>query len=406
MTAKFLFEQVLLAKDRSMMSPEMPEKLADFYDPDEYAKQQNYENENSRYSLFFNIIAFGLSLVLFVFGIYGKVDDLVLGFTGNVYLQPMLFVSFFVTLSFIAGLPFALYDTFIIEEKYGFNKTTKKTFTVDQIKTFVIKLLLSAAIILIVAAAYHWFGYYFVPVCTLIILFFTLVAAYFYSVLIVPLFNKQTPLEDGSLKDAIVKFCEQTEFPVQGVYVIDGSRRSTKSNAYFTGFGKRKRICLYDTLLGELETGEIVAVLAHEIGHWKKKHALKSVIPGTAQTIFYMCAVYVCAGSIEIANVLGSSKPTVELGLQGAGMLFVPILLIFKLIGNVLSRKQEREADSFVRAQSLGPTLANALKKIGRSHLDNLTPHPWYVFWNYSHPPILERIERLGLKETEPGLPQ
>jgi STE24 endopeptidase len=217
----------------------------------------------------------------------------------------------------------------------------------------------------------------------------------FYSELIVPLFNKQTPLEPGDLRDAIEKFSDKAGFSLKNIFVIDGSKRSTKSNAYFTGLGKKKRIVLYDTLINELTTDEIVAVLAHEIGHNKYKHTLKSMAVSLPYNllIFYLLGVFL--KSDVLAQALGGTQANFHLNILAFGILYSPISMALGLLMNVLSRKYEYQADSYVKTNGFGNELISSLKKISSQALSNLTPHPAYVFVNYSHPTLLQRVEKL-----------
>ena len=220
----------------------------------------------------------------------------------------------------------------------------------------------------------------------------------FYSTLIVPLFNKQTPLEDGDLKTGIREFCDRAGFKLDNVFVIDGSKRSTKANAYFSGLGRKKRIVLFDTLIEDLEKPEIIAVLAHEIGHYKKKHTQAGMIISIVQTGITLFILSLFIGNPILSEALGSNVPSFHLGLVAFGMLYSPISTILGLGLNMLSRKNEYQADDFAKDHNTAPDLASALKKLSVKNLNNLTPHKAYVFFHYSHPPLLERLRNLSSK--------
>ena len=226
---------------------------------------------------------------------------------------------------------------------------------------------------------------------TIISLFMTM----FYSNIIVPLFNKQTPLEDGELKIAIHNFANKAGFQLKNIFVIDGSKRSTKANAYFTGIGPKKRIVLYDTLINDLSTDEIVAVLAHEIGHYKKKHIITSLILGILQTGFLLFIFSLFVSSPTLSQALGVDEPKFHIGLIAFGILYSPLSTITGILMNMLSRKNEYEADAFANSFGLGEHLISGLKKLTKNNLSNLTPHPAYVFFHYSHPTLLQRIKHI-----------
>jgi STE24 endopeptidase len=313
----------------------------------------------------------------------------------------MLFIGILAIVGSIIDFPFSYYDTFVIEEKFGFNKTTKKTYWLDKIKGIFLSIVIGGGLLWAILWFYHktedrfwWYAWILVTV-------FTLFMTLFYSNVIVPLFNKQKPLKEGELKNAINEFAKKTGFTLDNIFVIDGSKRSTKANAYFTGFGPKKRVVLYDTLINDLSTEEIVAVLAHEIGHFQKKHVFYNMILSILLTGFTLFVLSIFIGNPVLSQALGVSQPSFHIGIIAFGILYNPFSEITGLIMNQLSRKFEYQADAFAKDNYSGSMLVSALKKLSKNSLSNLTPHPWYVFWHYSHPTLLQRINQLNLKKTK-----
>jgi STE24 endopeptidase len=292
-------------------------------------------------------------------------------------------------------LPFDYYSTFVIEAKYGFNKTSIRTFFFDKVKGYVISSLVGGALLLVFMWLIHQVGKDFWWLFWLIASVFMIVINLFYTAWILPLFNKLTPLEDGELKEKIVRYARSVGFPLHNIFVIDGSKRSSKANAFFSGFGKRKMVVLYDTLLEQHPPDELVAVLAHEVGHYKKKHILWSMVLSVAQVglMLYLLSQFVFSENMSLA--LGAESWSAALNILGFTMLFTPISMVLGIGMNWLSRKNEFEADDFAKRTFAGQPLAEALKTLSVKTLSNINPHPWYVFVNYSHPPLLERLERL-----------
>jgi STE24 endopeptidase len=307
----------------------------------------------------------------------------------------LLFFGILAFVSDLLSVPFDLWDTFRIEEKYGFNKTTPKTFVLDKLKGWLLMIILGGGILLLITWLYNVTGKYFWLLAWGAITLFSLVMNMFYSNLIVPLFNKQTPLEEGTLRDSIEAFAEKVGYNLKNIYVIDGSRRSSKANAYFTGLGPKKRIVLYDTLINDLETDEIVAVLAHEIGHYKKKHSLHGLILGIVQTgiMLYLFSLFVAVP--ELSQALGGETASFHIGLIAFTILYAPLSLLLGIFTNIFSRRNEYQADAYAARNYGSAPLVSGLKKLSRNSLSNLTPHPLYVFFHYSHPPLLQRIRKM-----------
>ncbi|GAB1452238.1 M48 family metallopeptidase [Draconibacterium sp.] len=391
----FLFEKYLDYLNTKTMSDVLPDEVKGIYDEEKYKKQQAYQRENNRFGLFSSSFSFALTLAMFLFFGFAFVDSLAWGVTANAILAALFFFGLIMFASDILSIPFSIYDTFVIEEKYGFNKTTPKTFVLDTLKGWLIGALIGGGLLAIIILIYQKTQEMFWIYAWILISAFSIFMAMFYSNLIVPLFNKQTPLEEGELRDSIQKFSDKVGFKLDNIFVINGSKRSTKANAYFTGLGAKKRIVLYDTLINEMETDEIVAVLAHEIGHYKKKHVIQGLIIGLVQTGIVLFIFSLLINNENLSQALGVEEPNFHIGLVAFGVLYTPVSFVLGIFMNLLSRKNEYQADAFA-AQNFDPeSLASALKKLSVKNLSNLTPHPKYVFFHYSHPTLLQRLARL-----------
>ena len=391
----FIFERFLAYLNIRSSKQPIPELLSGIYDEAKYKKQQMYLNVNSRFGMITTTFSFLIIMLMFGFGGFGWLDSVVNEWFASPILVSLVFFAILFIANDILSTPFEIYDTFVIEERFGFNKTTLKTFVFDKLKGYLLTLIIGGGILALIMWIYHLNPKYFWLIAWACVSAFGLFMGMFYSELIVPLFNKQTPLEPGELRDAIEKFSTKADFSLKNIYVIDGSKRSTKSNAYFTGLGKKKRIVLYDTLMDELTTDEIVAVLAHEIGHNKYKHMLKNMVIALPYNllIFFLLGIFI--KSDVLAQALGGTQANFHLNLLAFGILYSPISMILGLLMNILSRKFEYQADNFVKTSGLAKDLISSLKKITSQALSNLTPHPTYVFVNYSHPTLLQRVKNL-----------
>lgn len=391
----FLFENYLKYLNTSRKGSKLPGELKGIYDEEKYARQQNYQRENHRFGMVTGTFSFLVTLAMFAFYGFAFVDGIVWNIASHAILAALLFFGIIMFASDIISMPFSVYDTFVIEEKYGFNKTTPKTFILDQIKGWLIGALIGGGLLALIIFIYQKTQSMFWIYAWMVVAVFSIFMAMFYSNLIVPLFNKQTPLEDGELRNAIQQFAGKVGFKLDNIFVINGSKRSTKANAYFTGLGAKKRIVLYDTLIDEMETDEIVAVLAHEIGHYKKKHVIQGLFISLLQTGIVLFIFSLLIDNQHLSKALGVEKPNFHIGLVAFGILYSPVSFVLGIFMNKLSRKNEYQADAFA-AQNFKPEpLASALKKLSQKNLSNLTPHPFYVFFNYSHPPLLERLKHL-----------
>jgi len=392
----FLFEKYLGYLNTKTMSEVLPVELKGIYDEEKYRKQQAYQRENQRFGLLTSSFSFALTLAMFLFYGFAFVDNLAWGFTVNAIVAALFFFGLIMFASDILSLPFSVYDTFVIEEKYGFNKTTPKTFVLDTIKGWLLGALIGGGLLALIVYIYQKTQNMFWIYAWILVSAFTIFMAMFYSNLIVPLFNKQTPLEPGELRDAIKNFADKVGFKLDNIFVINGSKRSTKANAYFTGFGSKKRIVLYDTLINDMETDELVAVLAHEIGHYKKKHVIQGLLISLIQTGIVLFIFSLLINNATLSKALGVEIPNFHIGLVAFGILYSPVSFVLGIFMNLLSRKNEYQADEFAAVHFKPEALASALKKLSVKNLSNLTPHKTYVFFHYSHPTLLQRLARLN----------
>ena len=377
------------------VSPEIPDEFKEVYDAEKYAGSQNYLKDNTRFDQVHSAIMLPLTIAFILLGGFRWVNDVAQTASEHMILQGLVFGGILMLISQLAGLPFSIYSTFVIEERYGFNKTTPKTFVLDQLKGILLAVLLGAPIFALVlwifsAVPHAWLWAW--AALSIIQLFIMFIA----PVVILPLFNKFTPLEEGTLRSAIEAFAHKQNYTISGIFKIDGSKRSTKANAYFTGFGKTKRIALYDTLIEKQSPEELVGVLAHEIGHCKKGHIKQTIVISMASSLlmFFILSLFISKEGLYTA--FGIEGTPLYAGLIFFGFLYAPISMILGLLGTILSRKNEFEADAFAAETTGRPgDLISALKKLSVDSLSNLTPHPLKVFLEYSHPPVLQRIKAL-----------
>ena len=391
----FMLERVLESLNSKHMSPVLPDSLKGIYDEKEYSRFQSYKRENGRLDCWSSGVGFGVMIVFLVAGGFGWYNSWVVSLTDSVVWQTIFFVMGLSVASTVLDIPFDYYTTFRIEEKYGFNKTTRRVYWLDAVKELFLSLVLGGVLLALVVWFYTWAGTYFWLYAWGAVTLFSVFMAMFYSQLIVPLFNKQTPLQEGSLRDKIQDFAEKVGFKLDNIYVIDGSKRSTKANAYFTGLGPKKRVVLYDTLIDELTEEEIVAVLAHEVGHYKKRHTLRSMVVSVIQMGVLFWLFSLCVNNAALSEALGGDRAYFQLGLIAFAILYSPVNLILGIGMNVWSRSNEYEADAFAARYYEGDNLVSGLKKISVKSLSNLTPHPLYEYIYYSHPSLLKRIDAI-----------
>jgi STE24 endopeptidase len=387
------FLEFLNTKNRNK---DIPDELKGIYNEEKYVKSQAYGKANSKLEFLSSTFSVLLTSAMFIFFGFSFINNIALSVSEHTIISALIFLGIILFASDIIDIPFSVNSIFVIEEKFGFNKTTVKTFIGDKFKNLILTAILGGGILSLIIFLYTLNENMFWIWAWIAISIFSVFMSMFYSNLIVPLFNKQKPLEAGELKSAIENFIQKAGFKLDKIFVIDGSKRSTKANAYFSGLGNKKRIVLYDTLINDLSINEILAVLAHETGHYKYKHTLSNMLFSVIQSgiMLYIFSVFV--NNPELSKALGSETVRFHLGLIAFGILYSPISMIISLVLNSLSRKHEFRADKFATEQGFGEELISGLKKLTEKDLSNLTPHPFYVLFHYSHPTLLNRIRAIN----------
>lgn len=394
--AGFFFSLWLDYLNLKSHKPELPEVLSGLYDADKYKQSVDYHSVRWRFGLWSSSFDLFVTLGFLLAGLYGSLDLILRAFIQESKLISLTFFSIITLFSALIHLPFEWYDHFVIEEKFGFNKMTLNTFISDKVKGLLIGALIGLPLLWCFLVLIERMGSGFWVWFGLIASLFILLMNLFYTSLLLPLFNKLTPLQDGELKNAIMAYSKKVDFPVDNIFVMDGSKRSGKANAFFSGFGKRKKIVLYDTLIDKHSTGELVAILAHETGHYKKKHIILGFISSVIQIFFMLWVLSLFINRPELSFALGGKVNAVHLNLLSFGILFSPVSGIAGMASMIISRVHEFQADAYSKATARAEDLISGLKKLSVDNLSNLTPHPLYVFFNYSHPPLLSRIRRLA----------
>ena len=392
----FLFSTVLDFVNGKNWRTEIPPVMKDFYDEKKYVKAKNYSKEKGAISYISSTISLVITLFLLYFEGYGWINDKIGDYYNIPFLQSALFFLVIFIISDIIAIPFSCYNTFVIEEKYGFNKMTIKTFVLDKIKGYLLTILVGGILLFgamyIVTILENGFWVWLWISLSVIMLLVNM----FYADLIVPIFNKLTPLETGTLREKIESYTKKVGYSLKNIYIIDGSKRSSKANAFFSGLGPRKTIALYDTLVEKHTDEELVAVLAHEVGHYKKKHVITSLFLTIFQLGLMCFLLETCLKVGEISQALGGKEMVFHLGLVAFGILYSPVGTIISILMNINSRKNEFEADHYAKTTYSGVALELALKKLSVDSLSNLYPHPFYTFIHYSHPPLLKRLAALN----------
>ena len=378
------------------MSPTLPDEFRPTYDDETYGRSQAYTRTRTLFGLVHDLVSLTTLLGFWQLGGFGWLDRLSRGAELGPIPTGLLFVGALVVGSTALGLPFQLYSTFVIEERFGFNRTTGRTFVLDRVKGLALGVVLGGGLLAAVLFFFEWAGPLAWLWCWGAVTVFALTAQFVAPTWIMPLFNRFNPLDGGDLKDALLDYARSAEFPLDGIWVIDGSRRSAKANAFFTGFGSRKRIALFDTLIEKQTTPELVAIVAHEVGHYKRRHILKGMALSVAHTgaLFWLLSLFL--DQQGLFDAFSVSEPSVHAGLVFFGLIFTPIELVLSVLVNLMSRRYEFEADAFA-ADTTGSAepMITALKKLSADSLANLTPHPLQVFLHHSHPPVLQRITAL-----------
>lgn len=392
---EFIFSKTLNYLNTLYWSDELPEELKEIYDEEKYKKSMNYEKVKHDFSNIVGVFSFLVMFYVLCFGWFWYLDEFVRRFSDNEIVLALYFFWIITIIQTIITLPFSYYSNFVIEEKFWFNKMTKKLFFLDTLKSLILSYvlwwLIFWLVIWISTVAWSNFWIYAWIVITLFSIFMMM----FYSSLIVPIFNKQTPLEEWKLREAIEKFAKKVWFKLDNIFVIDGSKRSSKANAYFSWFWPKKRIVLYDTLISDLSINELVWVLAHEIWHYKKKHTFQMLAFSIIQTWFMLYIFWLALNINEVSFSLWATKPSFHIAIVAFWILFTPISMVLWLAWNILSRKNEYEADKFAWNNLNPKYLKDALINLSRKNLSNLRPHPIYELFNYSHPTVLKRLKAL-----------
>jgi STE24 endopeptidase len=380
----------------SRLQKKIPEPFQDIYDDEQYRTSQDYLRVNTRFGWVSSTVDLTLLLVFWFAGGFPILDNWIRSFGQGPIVTGLIFIAVLGAFKAIISIPFSIYDTFVIEQRFGFNNTTVRTFVMDHIKGVFISIILGVPLISAILWFFEYAGNNAWLYCWLAVTIYSLIIHYVAPTWIMPLFNKFKALEDGCLKNAILNYARSIKFPLENVYVMDGSKRSSKSNAFFTGFGKNRRIVLFDTLIARHTNDELLSVLAHEMGHYKKKHILANMIIGIIQSgiMFYLLSIFI---SYEgLFNAFYMENVSIYAGLVFFGMLYAPIAFFLSLISLAISRKNEYEADWFaVKTTRFKEPMIAALKKLSVNNFSNLVPHPFYVFLHYSHPPVLERIKAI-----------
>ena len=391
----FLKDKILDALNAKHFNDDIPSKLSDVFDEDAYKKSQDYKAANYKFGIWSSLFSLLLTLGFLFFDGFEYVDTIARIYSENPIIIALLFFGIIMMASDIISTPFSYYKTFVIEERFGFNKSTKKLFIIDKIKGLMMMAIIGGGLLALIVWFYQATGTCFWLYAWGLITVFTVFMNMFYARLIVPLFNKQKPLEDGELRNKISDYAISVGFSLKKILVIDGSKRSTKANAYFSGFGSEKRVTLFDTLINDLDEEEIVSVLAHEVGHYKRKHIIFNLFASILLTGLTLYILSVFISNPLLSNAIGVEIPSFHAGLIAFGLLYSPISEATGLIMNYFSRKFEYQADDYAKNTYKAEPLITSLKKLSKNSLSNLTPHKAYVFMHYSHPTLLQRIQNL-----------
>ena len=392
----YLFNLILGLLNYNSFDRSIPKNLKGIYDEKEYINSQEYNKSNFRFGLFTSTINFLALFCIFKFGLLGVLDSLLRNYSPeNEISLSLLFFAFVFFINDIISIPFQLYKIFVIEEKFGFNKMNLKTFIVDKFKSYILVLILGGILLCILLILIMLYPSNFWIYFWIVISLFTVFINMFYTSLIVPLFNKLIPLESGELRNKISNYAKKVNFPLTNIFVINGSKRSSKANAYFSGLGRAKKIVLFDTLIKNHTDDELVSVLAHEVGHYKKNHVYLNLIISIIISGIMLFILSKFLFNSQVSYALGGSISFRHFEIFAFSIIYTPISTFLGILMNIKSRKNEFEADNYACKTFNKESLITALKKLSKDNLTNLTPHPFYVFINYSHPPLHTRIEAM-----------
>ena len=392
----YLLDLVISVLNIKALSPSLPPEFSDIFDEKKYRQSQNYTKATTVFSLVENSISIVVTVIFLLGGGFNLVDRIARSYDLGSIGTGLIFTGILLMLSFLLGLPFSIYSTFKLEAEYGFNRTTPATFVTDILKGFLLVIVLGLPLLALILWFFENSGSLAWLYCWIGVTLFSFALQFFAPVIIMPLFNTFTPLEEGELKTKILDYAKKEHFRIKGIFTMDGSKRSSKLNAFFTGFGKFRKIVFFDTLLEKLDSDEIVAVLAHEMGHFKKHHIWKMMAASLLQTgiVFYLLSLFI--ENPGIFQAFGIEELSVYASLVFFAFIYSPFSTLLSILFNYLSRRHEFEADRYAAVTTVSPTiLARSLKKLSRENLSNLTPHFLMIVFSYSHPPVLDRIRNL-----------
>ncbi len=389
----FVLELILDILNLQNLKQNLPEELSDIYTPEEWQRAKEYQKVNFNFGLISDSFSLIITLFFILLGGFGLLYSSAGNFTHNEIIQSLIGLLSFA--SSIINTPFSIYHTFVIEEKFGFNKTTFKIWISDKVKATLLGILIGAPLIALFFYLIQLLGRDFWWAFWIVAVVFSLFMNIFYTSLILPIFNKLSPLEEGDLKNEIQTYAQKVNFPLRQILVLDGSKRSSKSNAFFSGLGKTKKVVFYDTLLENHSTGELMAILAHEVGHYKHKHIQLSLVLSVIQMGITLYVISLFAFNQNLSEALGYQGLSIAINLIAFGILFSPISKIIGLLFNLFSRKNEYQADAYAAKTWNAGDLADALKKLSAKNLSNIMPHKAFVFFNYSHPTLYQRLKAL-----------
>ena len=394
---EYLLSSISSILDIKNITPTIPSDFKKAYDQEKYILSQDYLKARTRFGLFSSSFSLILIMIVIHSDIFGLLDQFVRGQSDSYILQGLLFIGIIYFFQDIVSLPFSIYHTFVIEERFGFNKTTLNLFIIDKIKGYAIFIVLGSIVITPILYFFHVYGDIGWLIAWSILTAFMIAVQPLFVHVIAPMFNKFTPLEEGELRSAIEKYTAKVNFPLARIDIMDGSKRSAHSNAYFTGFGKSRRIAIFDTLVEKHSTNEIVSVVAHEVGHYKLKHVLQGTILGIIETGIMLFAFNLIMNDISLFQVFGVSQLSVHAGIVFFSMLYAPVSMFTSIVTTAISRKNEYEADKYsYDTTNNREALVSMLIGLSANNLSHLTPHPLKVFLSYSHPPVVDRIKAVN----------
>lgn len=398
---KFFIELMADLLNITALQFELPKELHDLYDPNEYRKSQEYLRVSTQFGLIESAFSLLVIFTLWFSGGFNILDHIIRSWSLSPIINGLLYLGLLFLAYSLVMLPFSVYDTFVIEERFGFNRTKPKTFVLDRVKALILSIFLGGTLFTCVLALFQYTGGFAWIYCWIVVIIFLIAIQFISPNLILPIFNKFTPMETGELREAILAYAKSVNFPIKNIYIMDGSKRSAKSNAFFTGFGSNKRIALFDTLIEKHSNKEIVAILAHEVGHYKKKHAIEGMAISIIYSGLTLFLFSVFLNQTGLYQAFYMDQQSIYTGIIFFSLLFTPLAMAISIVMNMISRSNEATADNFA-AETVDETnsMMEALKKLSITNLANLTPHPLYVFLNYSHPPLLQRIKTIERQKS------